>query len=169
MPFVSLQLHHFTVSLWTILHCYMFFSKQCFPCCWPYKNTSYVCTCLHVACLHFLQLRTSRDLNLSGRTCTFIEIWETHQKHIFMGQENMTTNTELESCWTGIVGKTYRHRVGRHCNDHGKTTNASNWWAFTFCTRDMRTTTSRKCTEQLRSTSPTAKIAYLRNWMYKCW
>ena len=52
------------------------------------------------------------------------EIWETHQKHILMG-ENSTTNAEWELyVEQEVATKNYRHRLhqrtGHHCNDHGK-------------------------------------------------
>ena len=90
-------------------------------------------------------------------------------------QEDMTTNTALESCWTRSGGKELvtlnTSTTGHHHHNRGQNADASNWWVCTSPTRCLRTITSRICTRRSRSTQQIAKYTYpsleetsMQNW-----
>ena len=95
------------------------------------------------------------------------EIWETHHKHILMGAGKYDNKQGV-----GIMlNKKWRQKIidtecisesanGPSQHRFWSTINASIWWAYTFPTPGMPTITSKKCTEQLRSTRIPAKSVF---------
>ena len=95
--------------------------------------------------------RGDKTSQKSGRHITNTCSWE---------QERTTTKTVLELCWTKSGGKESHRIHQRTCHHHHD--NTSNWWVCTAPTRDMRTITLKKCTDQVINTRQIAKqLPYL--------